>query len=76
MVTEQDQFNLNFDNTENCKVIHDISREPSGYVFYKHKVDMRIDKPLVETDENYMKRVFETVANYVISTLEKMEEAN
>lgn len=70
----QDKNNLDFeDNIKDCEVTHRFSFENNKDIWYRHSVEIQLDKSILETDESYLKRIFNTVANYVVGTFESME---
>ena len=72
LLNEQRQQNINFSQANNATIADGISRDVSGYMWYKHKVELNINSSALETTEGYVKRLFEETANYVINAFESM----
>lgn len=73
ILEQQECVDINFATTKGERVYRGISRDNSGYVWYKHRVDFRVDQLAIETPENYVKRLFELIANYVIAAFEQVQ---
>lgn len=74
ILNEQEEFNIDFIDDNNKEVSHEISHDSNGYLWYKHKVKFDCNKTVLETYESYVKRMFESIADYVIASFESMEE--
>lgn len=72
MLNEQSKLSIDFLGKTGVSIIHNISRDASNYVWYKHQVKFQVEQSLLETLESYVKRLFETTANYVIDSFESM----
>lgn len=69
---EQEKFNLDFEDTGNKVITHQFSFDSNSYIWYKHKVEFEVDRGILETQEAYVKRLFEEIANYVVESFESM----
>lgn len=74
VVSEQEKFNIDFDESENYEITHGIKEDPDGSVWYNHRVEFEVQKLAIEAEEVYVKRLFETIADYVVRSFESMYE--
>ena len=74
ILSEQEEYNLDFIDSNNKEITHEISHDQLNYLWYKHKIEFTFSKSILETNDTYIKRIFEDIADYVISTFEYMED--
>ena len=72
IIDSQDVFNADFDDNEGKEIMHEISHDESGYVWYKHKVSFNTEKSVLETYDGYVNRVFASIADYTVETFDRM----
>lgn len=75
IIEDQEKSNLDFLDDDNKEISHIISYDKDGYVWYKHKLSFNSNKMIVETYDSYIKRMFESIADYVIGSFEDMEKS-
>lgn len=52
---------------------HTVEHDKLGYTWYRHKVEFNINQLAVETDVEYTKRMFETLADFSIKTFKSQK---
>lgn len=61
---------LVFENVgESFENKHYFNRDKQGYVWYNHEISFFINRPITESFEGYVQRMFNTISQYIIDTL-------
>lgn len=72
ILNDQDIFNVDFEDTDDRVVTHEISQDSMNYMWYKHMVQWEASRSVLENEKGYIERIFKNIADYVIETFESM----
>lgn len=72
-VEQSELYDIPFKDKDGVSIRQDVTVDGTNYVWYKHSIELKYKREVIQDIASYIKDIFEKTADYVIQSIDDMQ---